>query len=118
MHILSAGSLKGTSIVNPTNEDLGSVKELMLDVGQGRIAYAVVSFGGILGIGDKLFAVPWGSFTLDTEQERLVLDMPREKLENAEGFDKDNWPDASDLTFLQSIYEYYGHEPYWDAEVK
>lgn len=112
---LSASTLEGNDVVNAAGEDLGSIEEIMLDVRNGRIAYAVLSFGGFLGIGDKLFAIPWDALTLDTERKRFVLNMDRETLENAPGFDKDNWPQtpSEDDTWLVEVYDYYGYEPYW-----
>jgi hypothetical protein len=87
----------------------------MLDVSAARIAYAVLSFGGFLGMGDKLFAIPWQALTLDTENKGFVLDVPKTQLENAPGFDKDNWPDMADRTWGSEVYAHYGHKPYWAA---
>ncbi len=108
--LLSAGSLKGTKVVNAGGEDLGSIEELMLDVGTGEVAYAVLSFGGFLGLGDKLFPVPWQALSVDTVNEQIVFDVPRERLENAPGFDKGNWPTTADSAYLSSIHDYYGYE--------
>ena len=112
---LSAGTLIGDDVRNPAGEDLGKIEEIMLDVSSGRIAYAVLSFGGFLGIGDKLFAVPWDALTVDTANERFVLDVSKERLEDAPGFDEDNWPETTeaDDAWLVSVYEYYETEPYW-----
>ncbi len=114
--VLSASSLESDKVVNPKGEDLGSIEELMLDVNSGRIAYAVLSFGGILGIGDKLFAIPWDALKLDTVNERFVLDMDKQMLEDAPGFDKDNWPQTTkhdDDTWMMEVYNYYDTDPYW-----
>ena len=75
--LLSAGSLKNTKIVNLDGEGLGNLEELMLHADSGDIAYAVVSFGGFLGMGDKQFAVPWDALTVDTNEHRIVLDVDR-----------------------------------------
>ena len=101
--LLSAGSLTGDAVVNPSGDDLGKLEEIMLDTDSGRIGYAVLSFGGFLGMGEKLFAIPWSSLTVDTVNHRLVLDVPKERLENAPGFDKDNWPNMADRTWGESI---------------
>ena len=58
-HVMGASTLKGDSVFNPAGADLGHVEDIMLDVGRGKVAYAVLSFGGFLGMGNKLFAVPW-----------------------------------------------------------
>lgn len=109
--VLSASSLKSDSVVNASNEKLGSIEELMIDLSSGRIAYAVLSFGGFLGMGDKLFAVPWSAFSIDTDEKRFVLNVKKETLEKAPGFDKDHWPNMADQTWGESIYRFYGSEP-------
>lgn len=112
---LSATTLIGDDVKNAAGEDLGELKEIMIDLNGGRVAYAVLSFGGFLGMGDKLFAIPWEAFTVDTEEKVLVLNIDRETLRNAPGLDKDNWPEAmdGDDTWLAEIYDYYGYGPYW-----
>ena len=108
--VLSSRSLTGTKVVNPQGDDLGSIEELMIDTDAGDVAYAVLSFGGFLGMGDKLFALPWAALSLDTAEERVVLDVDREKLEQAPGFDKNDWPTTADSTWLQDLHRYYGFE--------
>jgi hypothetical protein len=88
----------------------------MLDVDSGRISYAVLSFGGILGLGNKLFAIPWDSLRLSPHEHKFVLDVPREQLQKAPGFDKTNWPDFADRTWGTSIHSYYGRTPYWETQ--
>jgi hypothetical protein len=77
----------------------------------GRISYAVLSFGGLLGMGDKLFAVPWQALELDTTNKRFILDVSKERLENAPGFDKDRWPDMASSEFTSQIHGFYGTHP-------
>lgn len=112
--VLSASTLKGDSVVNSKDETLGTIEELMIDLDSGRIAYAVLSFGGFLGMGDKLFAIPWNALNVDTIEKRFVLNVPKERLENAPGFDKDNWPNMADQTWGTKIYSYYGSKPFWE----
>src|SRR5512135_141884 len=90
-HVMSASTLTGDSVVNAKGEDLGSIEDIMIHIDSGRIAYAVLSFGGFLGMGDKLFAIPWEALTLDEDNHQFILDIDKDKLENAPGFDKDNW---------------------------
>ena len=71
--VLAADTLTGDKVVNLQNEDLGKIEHLMIDLGTGRIAYAVLSFGGFLGMGDKLFAIPWSALVLDTVEKRFIL---------------------------------------------
>jgi sporulation protein YlmC with PRC-barrel domain len=111
---LSAGSLMGDKVVNPAGETLGSLKEIMLDVEHGRIAYGVLESGGFLGLGSKLFAIPFEAFRIDQVHNHLVLDVDTETLQNAQGFDADNWPDTTDPDFIGRTHDYYGYRPYWD----
>lgn len=116
---LSASTLIGDDVRNPAGKDLGHVEEIMLDVNSGRIAYAVLAFGGFLGLGNKLFAVPWDALTLDGEEHAFILNVDEETLENAPGFDEDNWPQAmdGDDAWLVEVYDYYGYPPYWRQPV-
>jgi sporulation protein YlmC with PRC-barrel domain len=111
--VLSAGTVTGDKVVNPAGDELGKIEEIMLDIEGDRVAYAVLSFGGFLGIGDKHFAVPWKSLKLDAKNERFVLNESKERLENAPGFDKDKWPDFADRSFGAKIYDYYNVPTYW-----
>ncbi len=112
--VMSASSLTGDRVRNSAGEDLGKVEEIMVDVPTGRIAYAVLSFGGFLGMGNKLFAIPWQALTLDEAEHEFVLNVDKQTLENAPGFDKDNWPDMADPTWGGQIFSHYGYEPYWN----
>lgn len=112
---LSASTLKGNKVVNTAGEDLGKIEELMIDIHEGRVAYAVLSFGGFLGIGNKLFAIPWQALQLNVHDHSFTLNIPKETLEKAKGFDKDNWPITS-REWLSSMYSYYGYQPYWQRE--
>lgn len=111
--VLSASTLIGNPVRNRAGEDLGKIEEIMLDTQHNRISYAVLSFGGFLGIGDKLFAVPWEALEVDGDDHCCVLDVAKERLENAPGFDKDNWPTFSDPTWRTEVHGYYEVQPYW-----
>ena len=113
--VLSATTIIGDKVVNPEGEQLGTLKELMIDMDGGHIAYAVLSFGGFLGMGDKLFAIPWEALAIDTEEHAFILEVDKEVLKNAPGFDKEHWPDNAqyEAGWLLDIYEYYGYSPYW-----
>ena len=94
--ILSAGTLSGDSVRNSAGEDLGEIDEIMIDIPSGRVAYAVLSFGGILNMGNKLFAVPWSALRVDEDEKCFILDVDAAMLESAPGFDKNDWPDMAD----------------------
>lgn len=108
MTVLSSSTLSGEEVVNRAGENLGDIKDLMIDVQSGRVTYAVLEFGGFIGMGSKLFAVPLSAMDLDTDNKRFILDQSKERLENAPGFDKDNWPDFADEKWNESIHSYYG----------
>jgi sporulation protein YlmC with PRC-barrel domain len=115
--IVRAKDLTGLSVRNASNEKLGKIEDLVIDPAAGKVRYAVLSFGGIMGIGDKFFAVPWrelnlvskGESTSGTEKERYcTLDVSKEALKAAPGFDKDNWPNFADANWSATIEKYYG----------
>ena len=105
--LLSASTMIGDAIVDSKGDPLGTLEEVMLRVSDGSIGYAVLAFeDGFLSNpfqANKLFAVPWSMMTLDTSRHCFILNVERERLEEAPGFDKDDWPDHA--------------HPYWDSEV-
>ena len=107
--VLSAHSLMQDRVRNTEGEHIGDLRELMIDLDSGRIAYAVVSFGGLLGIGDKYFAMPWSMIQVDTDEKQLVIDVSKESLEDAPGFDKDDWP--SSPQWWTTV------DPHWEAVI-
>jgi sporulation protein YlmC with PRC-barrel domain len=112
--VLSATTLIGDHVMNRAGEDLGKIEELMIDLERGQVAYAVLSFGGFLGMGDKLFAIPFQALRLDKDQNSFLLDVDKEKLKNAPGFDKNNWPSTADRSWGTQIHSFYGQRPYWE----
>lgn len=110
--LMGADTLNGNDVFNPEGEDLGDIKEIMLNVNTGQVSYAVLSYGGFLGMGEKLFAVPWNALTLDTVNKRFTLNVSKDRLESAPGFDSDDWPDMSDQIWAQGIHTYYGTAPH------
>ena len=106
--LMGAETLLGNDVYNKQDEDLGDIKEIMLDVPNGKVSYAVLSYGGVMGFGEKLFAVPWDALKLDTVNKRFVLDIAKERLADAPGFDKDDWPDMADQTWQGQVHSYYG----------
>ena len=117
MAILSTSTLTKDSVVNAKGEDLGTIKDFVIDTNNGRVAYAVLSFGGLWGLGDKLFAVPMDALTVDTTNERFMTNLRKDQLESAPGFDQNNWPSMSNPTFIDSLYTHYGYEPYSERDL-
>ncbi len=110
-NFLAAGTLIGDKVVNQQNESIGKIEELMISVSDGRVGYAVMSFGGVLGIGNKFFAIPWSTLHVDQENKCFVLNVDKKRLEAAPGFDKDHWPDMSDEKWTTEINTYYQYKP-------
>lgn len=113
---LSASKIKGNKVVNIAGEDFGKIDELMIDLEGGRVAYVVLSFGGFLGMGNKLFAFPWQALKLKMHDHAFLLNVPKETLKKAEGFDKDNWP-IINREWLATMYNFYGYQHYWRTKI-
>lgn len=111
-HLMGADTLVGNDVYNLEDEDIGDIKEIMLDMSSGKVCYAVLSFGSFLGMGEKLFAVPWSALTLDTEHKRFVLDVKKDRLKDAPGFDKETWPNMADQSWADDIHHYYDTKPF------
>jgi len=116
--VLAASTLEGDTVKNSAGETLGKVDEIMIDIPSGRVAYVVLSMGGILGLGDKLFAVPWSAMRVDEDDKCFLLDVSKSTLESAPGFNKDHWPDMANTTWGTEVYHHYGAAPYWEVEEK
>ncbi len=106
-------------VVNKQGEDMGQVQTFIVDMREGLIAFALVAFGGFLGITDKWFALPWIALEWHPKTMKFILDMPEEVLKNAPGMDKDKWleeidkwQDGEDLKTLDRYYTYYGYSSY------
>lgn len=107
-HLMGADTLVGDDVCNLKGEVLGDIKEIMLNMSSGKVSYAVLSFSGFLGIGEKLFAIPWSALRLDTVNKRFELNVEKDRLEDAPGFNKNDWPDMADPAWVAEIDTYYG----------
>jgi sporulation protein YlmC with PRC-barrel domain len=118
--ILSASSIIGYKVVGTDGRELGTIKELMIELEDGRVSYAVLSFGGFLGLGNKLFAIPWEEMIINADEQIFILNMASAQLKNASGFDKKNWPDGTEYSYgwLLDLYNYYGYTPDWVSEAE
>jgi sporulation protein YlmC with PRC-barrel domain len=103
--VVRASSVSGMPVRSPADKDLGKVEDLVIDMETGTVRYAAISFGGVLGVGDKLFAVPFRSLHVKHEpgskSAHFVVNVDKETLEKAKGFDKKNWPDFADPRFVE-----------------
>jgi len=114
-NLLSESTLSGNRVISHQEEDLGKIVDFIIDIKPGQIAYAILSFGGGLGVGDRLFAVPWDVMDLNTDKHAFVINVEKDVLKSAPGFKKDNWPDMGNLDWGERIYAYYGQRPYWST---
>jgi sporulation protein YlmC with PRC-barrel domain len=112
---IKASKIIGKDVVNSMREDLGDIKEVMIDPVTGRIAYAVLSFGGFLGLGEKLFAVPFTALAYDYDEGEYILDVTKERLKNAPGFDPLEWPSMAEEKWNRDMYRFYEKPPYWEV---
>jgi sporulation protein YlmC with PRC-barrel domain len=116
LRVVKASDLIGREVTNTQDQDLGDIEELAIDTHQGHIALAVVEFGGFLGMGTNKVAVPWKSFNFPVDDEgKLVLNINKEKLENAPTFDADD--NLIDSAYVNNVYGFFGTTPYWKAEM-
>jgi sporulation protein YlmC with PRC-barrel domain len=106
---LPTTTIKGSKVVNVKEEHLGKIEEIMIDSERGRVAYAVLSFGGLLGVGNKKFAIPWES--LERNRDDYILRVDKSVLEKSEGFEKEEWSLNRDE--LANVYKRFGIQPYW-----
>lgn len=105
--ILKASDVIGAKVEGTDGKSLGSIKDLVLDREEGDVQYAVLDFGGFLGIKDKYFIVPWEAINFTSNGKKIVLDVSKQDLKKAPGFDKNHWPDFSDPQQEVTIYEFY-----------
>lgn len=117
---IKASSVIGTKVVTPKGDTIGDIKEIVIDPRTGKVAYAVVSFGGFLSLGEKLFAIPFGAFVYnvnatssDLVKNEYVLNVSKEQLEKAPGFDSDHWPLMTNEKWHREMHQFYDCSPYW-----
>jgi len=110
--LMGADTLIGEQVYNKKDEELGEIKEIMLDMRTGQVGYAVLGLGGWFSYGERLFAVPWKALQLDAANHRFILDIDQNRLQSAPSFDKDQWPDTEDPNWVREINSFYGTEPY------
>ncbi|WP_131783333.1 PRC-barrel domain-containing protein [Legionella gresilensis] len=105
--VVKASEVTGVDVKSVARENLGTVNDIVIDKVFGKVNYVVLDFGGFLGFGNKFFALPWHLFTYDPAEDCFIINIDKERLKNAPGFDKDNWPNFADTHFTSSIDDYY-----------
>ena len=112
--MISSDKVEGTAVYDRRGEKLGSIHSVMIDKISGKVAYAVMSFGGFLGMGDSYHPLPWHVLTYDTGQGGYVVDLDRSRLEGAPTYGTSETPNWSDRRWGQQVHDYYGARPYWE----
>ena len=92
LKFLTASSIIGDIVFNAADENMGTIKDVMLDIRTGKIEYFIIEFGGFLGIGEKFFAIPFHLLPVDPGRKVFRFDVQKETLEKPPGFDKEHWP--------------------------
>jgi hypothetical protein len=111
--LISAEKVAGTNVYNTAGDSLGEIIDVMIDKQSGRIAYAVMSFGGFLGIGERYHPLPWSTLKYDTRQGGYVVGLTKDQLEKAPTYGEDEAPAWGDRVYEKRIHDYYRAEPYW-----
>jgi sporulation protein YlmC with PRC-barrel domain len=111
--LISADKVQGTVVYNSSGDKLGTVEDVMIDKTSGKVAYAVMSFGGFLGIGEKYHPLPWSTLTYDTKLDGYNVPMSKEVLEKAPTYGVDEKIDMNDRRWGEQVHRYYNVDPYW-----
>lgn len=109
--LIASNKVEGTAVYNRQGERLGSVYNFMVDKRSGQVEYAVLSFGGFLGIGDSYYPLPWRSLKYDTSQGGYLVDLDKDRLQGAPSYSSSEAPDWSDPSYGRRIDDYYGPFP-------
>jgi hypothetical protein len=113
--LISSGKVTGTNVYDTAGDSLGEIHDVMIDKRSGKIAYAVMSFGGILGLGEDYHPLPWSTLKYDTRQGGYVVGITKEQLEKAPTYGRNETPAWGDRSFEKKIHDYYGTAPYWGS---
>lgn len=111
--LISSEKVEGTAVMNRSGEKIGEIENVMIEKRSGKVAYAVMSFGGFLGMGERYHPVPWNVLNYDTNLGGYVMDADRTRLEGAPSYSDTEMPNWEDRAWGQSVHDYYGTRPYW-----
>lgn len=106
---LTATSIIGDKVENTDGEDLGRIDNLMINIRTGKIEYVVLEYGSFLGLGGKLFAIPFSELRLAPGRHVFILNRDEDYIKNSPGFDKDHWPDTNDHSYYGNVDSYWGY---------
>lgn len=111
--LIAADRVEGTEVYNPAGEHLGEIDNVMIDKVSGKVAYAVMSFGGFLGIGERYHPMPWSLLKYDTNKGGYVVNLDKRTLTGAPNYESDDLPNYADRNWGKKVHDYYGVAPYW-----
>lgn len=114
-HSTAMDKLVGKAAKNRAGTEIGTIKDFAIDPVSGRIVYGVLSCGGFMGLGEKLFAIPWSSFEKTSADNAPVVDVTKQQLEDSRGFDADRWPNMADREWAQRTHRSFNQTPYWES---
>jgi hypothetical protein len=110
LSLIGSDKVEGTSLRRPNGEHVGKIERLMIDKASGKVAYAVASFGGFLGLGERRFALPWSALRYNPAQDAYEVDVSEEQLDRAPPIAETSWNDAA---WNAAVFQYYGAVPFW-----
>ena len=111
--LIAGARVAGTEVYNAAGDHLGEIYDVMLDKQTGKVAYAIMSFGGFLGLGEKYHPIPWSVLDFDSDRGGYVIPLTKDKLEAAPMYDSEGEPDWDDKAYGKRVHDYYGTMPYW-----
>ncbi len=112
-NLIASDKVEGTAVFNMQGDKLGTVDNVMIDKREGNVAYAVMSFGGFLGMGEKHHPLPWKTLNYDEGRDGYVVNLSKEQLKDAPTFDRNEQDRLYDRNYGESVHKYYGVAPYW-----
>ena len=111
--LISADKVEGTSVYNTAGDKLGAIDNVMIDKQTGKVAYAMMSFGGFLGLGEKYHPLPWSMLKFDTSKGGYLVNLDKRTLEGAPMYAQNDTINWEDEAWGKKVHDYYGVPPYW-----
>jgi hypothetical protein len=111
--LIESDRVEGTAVFSPSGENIGTIKRVMIEKVSGQVAYAVMSFGGFLGIGEDTHTIPWGKLKYDTSLGGYRTDITESELRGAPGYARDEGYDWADRERERELHDYWRVPPYW-----
>lgn len=111
--LIGSDKVEGTPVRRPNGEKIGEIERIMIDKRSGKVAYAVMSFGGFLGMGEDYYPIPWDSLKYNTALDAYELDIDEDQLQGAPSYKAGTDYDWSQDGGGKRVYDFYGAQPYW-----